>query len=156
MLSIIIIHAQDPTGSTRLSVVFRDIELGVTKESAPNGHIMVKFAGFFYPFAEKAPTGRLALQPLKAGIADVMTMIDLSGPITDKDKREFAAKWAGLINIAFSKYRRTVVVPKVYETVAATLNARDLRILTGVLVHLEHSNECQIDLMPYPKIMGDC
>ena len=112
---------------------------------------MVKFAKFFVPFAEKAPSGRLGLQPLKAGIADCMTKLDLSGPIEDKNRAEFVAKWAGLLNIAFSKYRRTVVVPKVYETVAATLSARDLRVLTGVLVQLEHNNDCKLDFMPYPK-----
>ena len=112
---------------------------------------MVKYAKFFIPFAEKAPSGRLGLQPLKAGIADCMLKIDLSGPIEDKSRAEFVAKWAGLLNIAFSKYRRTVVVPKVYETVAATLNVRELRILTEVLIRLDHSNECKLDLMPYPK-----
>ena len=112
---------------------------------------MVKYAGFFIPFAEKAPSGRLGLQPLKAGIADVMTKLDLSGPIDDKDKAEFVAKWAGLFNVAFSKYRRTVVVPKVYETVASTLNGRELRTLTEALIRLDHSNKCKLDLMPYPK-----
>ena len=112
---------------------------------------MVKYAGFFYPCAEKAPTGRLALQPLKAGIADVMTKIDLSGPIADKDKHEFVTKLVGCFNVAFSKGRRTVVVPKVYETVASTLNGRELRTLTEVLIRLDHSNKCKLDLMPYPK-----
>ena len=151
VIYIVIIHAQDPKGNTRLSIVFKDIELSVTKESAPNGNIMVKYAKFFIPFAEKAPSGRLGLQPLKAGIADCMTKLDLSGPIEDKNRAEFVAKWAGLLNIAFSKYRRTVVVPKVYETVAATLSVRDLRVLTGVLVQLDHGNELKIELMPYPK-----
>ena len=150
MSSIVIIHAQDKPGSTHLSIVFRDIEIGVTKESAPNGQSMVKCAGFFYPFAEEALTGRLALQPLKAGIGETMTKLDLAGPIDEKDKEGFKAKWAGLLSIAFSKYRRTVMVQKVYETVAATLNARELNILRGVLVQLDH-NECTINFLPYPK-----
>ena len=150
VIYIVIIHAQDPQGRTRLSVVFKDIEIGVTKESAPNGYIMVKYAGFFYPFAEKAPTGRLALQPLRAGIADVMTKLDLSGPIEEKEKPDFVTKWAGYFNCAFSKCRTTVMVPKVYETVAATLKAGELQILTGVLVHLDR-HECTINLLPYPK-----
>ena len=80
-----------------------------------------------------------------------MVKIDLSGPIEDKSRSEFVAKWAGLLNLAFSKYRRTVVVPKVYETVASTLNGRELRTLSEVLIRLDHSNECKLDLMPYPK-----
>ena len=111
---------------------------------------MVKFAGFFYPFAEKAPTGRLALQRLKAGIGETMTKLDLAGPMDEKDKPAFLAAWAGLLGIAFSKYRRTMMVPKVYETGAATLNARELNILTRVLVQLAH-NECTINFLPYPK-----
>ena len=107
---------------------------------------MVKFAGFFYPFAEKAPTGRLALQPIKAGIGETMTKLDLAGPMDEKDKPAFLAKWAGLLGIAFSKYRRTVMVPKVYETVAATLSAAELKILMGVLFELAQHIECTINM----------
>ena len=82
-------HSQDLDRRTLLSDIFDDIEQHANSDSAPNGKVLVKYAPFSRPIAEQAISGRISPNSVKAGISDVMTKLDLSGPLNEKQKKCF-------------------------------------------------------------------
>ena len=144
-------HSQDPPGRRRLSDCFEDIEKNVNRDSYPDPKVLVKYDPFFAPIAEQARSGRILPKDMKKAISYVMDKVDISGPVSETGKHKFLIRWANLFTSAFSKYKRMLIQPKVFETVMAKITKEEEFSLERVLRELNTESESNICMMPYPR-----
>ena len=144
-------HSQDPPSRRRLSDRFDGIERNVSRDSYPDPKVLVKYVPFFAPIAEQVRSGQICLKDMKKAIAYAMDKVDISGPLSETEKHKFVIHWANLLTWAFSKYKRMLSQPKVFETVMAQITKEEELELERVLREFNTEGESNICMLPYPR-----
>ena len=88
---------------------------------------------------------------MKKAIAYAMDKVDISGPLSETGKHKFLIRWANLLTWAFSKYKRMLSQPKVFETVMTQITKEEEFSLERVLRELNTEGESNICMMPYQR-----